>query len=67
MSIAATVCSPRRLAASTPLRGPRVSRRAFLRGSAGVLLFSSVGSTLLSACGGGNLNADQPDTPRLAS
>ena len=26
-----------------------------------------MGSSLLSACGGGNLDADQPETPRLAS
>jgi protein-tyrosine phosphatase len=32
-----------------------------------VLLVSGMGSSLLSACGGGNLDADQPATPRLAS
>lgn len=42
------------------------SRRRFLRGSASALLVSGFGSTLLSACGG-SLDADQPDTPRLAS
>lgn len=83
MPLAATACSTRRLRASTPLpvastaastlasavasTVASTSRRAFLRGSAGVLLFSGVGSTLLTACGGGNLNADQPETPRLAS
>jgi protein-tyrosine phosphatase len=43
------------------------SRRAFLKSSASVLLLSGMGSSLLSACGGGNLDADQPETPRLAS
>jgi protein-tyrosine phosphatase len=43
------------------------SRRAFLKSSVSVLLVSSMSSSLLSACGGGNLNADQPETPRLAS
>jgi protein-tyrosine phosphatase len=32
-----------------------------------VLLLSGMSSSLLSACGGGNLDADQPATPRLAS
>lgn len=32
-----------------------------------MLLLSGMGSSLLSACGGGNLDADQPETPRLAS
>nr|WP_259461424.1 tyrosine-protein phosphatase [Paraburkholderia fungorum] len=49
-----------------PLRADQ-SRRAFLRSSASVLLLSGMGSTLLSACGGGNLDTDQPATPRLAS
>ncbi|WGS49588.1 tyrosine-protein phosphatase [Paraburkholderia sp. D15] len=43
------------------------SRRAFLRHSAGMLLMSGLGGSLLSACGGGNLSADQPPTPRVAS
>jgi len=43
------------------------SRRAFLKSSVSVLLVSGMSSSLLSACGGGNLNADQPETPRLAS
>ncbi|CAB3806906.1 protein-tyrosine-phosphatase [Paraburkholderia caffeinilytica] len=43
------------------------SRRAFLKSSASVLLLSGMSSSLLSACGGGNLDADQPETPRLAS
>ncbi|MFP3569258.1 tyrosine-protein phosphatase [Paraburkholderia sp. SIMBA_030] len=61
-------CSPHRRPASTPLRvRASPSRRAFLKGSAGVLLLSSLSSSLLSACGGGNLDADQPETPRLAS
>jgi protein-tyrosine phosphatase len=46
--------------------GELSSRRAFLKGSASVLLMSGVGSALLSACGGG-LSSDLPDTPRLAS
>ncbi|CAB3739992.1 hypothetical protein LMG24238_06596 [Paraburkholderia sediminicola] len=49
-----------------PLRAYQ-SRRAFLKSSASVLLLSGMGSSLLSACGGGNLDADQPETPRLAS
>lgn len=43
------------------------SRRSFLTGSASVLLMSGMGSSLLCACGGGNLDAAQPATPRLAS
>ncbi|CAB3727761.1 hypothetical protein R8871_05437 [Paraburkholderia graminis C4D1M] len=42
------------------------SRRTFLKRSASVLLVSGVGSSLLSACGGG-LGDEQSDTPRLAS
>jgi protein-tyrosine phosphatase len=58
--------SPSRRFASTPLRADQ-SRRAFLKRSAGALLFSGMSSALLSACGGGNLDAEQPATPRLAS
>jgi protein-tyrosine phosphatase len=47
--------------------GELSSRRAFLQGSASVLLMSGFGSALLSACGGGGLSSDLPDTPRLAS
>jgi protein-tyrosine phosphatase len=47
--------------------GELCSRRAFLQGSASVLLMSGFGSALLSACGGGGLSSDLPDTPRLAS
>jgi protein-tyrosine phosphatase len=43
------------------------SRRTFLKLSASALLISGTGSSLLSACGGGNLDTDQPETPRLAS
>ncbi|MEM5344479.1 tyrosine-protein phosphatase [Paraburkholderia azotifigens] len=43
------------------------SRRRFLKGTAGALLLSGVGSTLLTACGGTNAGADQAPTPRLAS
>ncbi len=32
-----------------------------------MLLLSGISSSLLSACGGGNLDTDQPETPRLAS
>ncbi|MCC8396478.1 tyrosine-protein phosphatase [Paraburkholderia sp. MMS20-SJTR3] len=72
--------SPLRVAASTTVpAGARVaataaqavstSRRRFLRGtagSAGALLAAGFGGSLLSACGG-SLEADQPQTPRLAS
>jgi protein-tyrosine phosphatase len=47
--------------------GELSSRRAFLQGSASVLLMSGFCSALLSACGGGGLSSDLPDTPRLAS
>jgi protein-tyrosine phosphatase len=74
MPASAKNCSPIRIFASTTLRengnpAPRapLSRRIFLKRSAGVLLMSGMGSSLLTACGGGNLNADQPATPRLAS
>lgn len=43
------------------------SRRTFLKGSASVLLASGIGASLLSACGGGNLDSEQGETPRLAS
>ncbi|MFL9887089.1 tyrosine-protein phosphatase [Paraburkholderia agricolaris] len=66
MPATAKNCSPFRSPASTPLRAD-YSRRAFLRSSASALLLSGMGSTLLSACGGGNLDTDQPATPRLAS
>ncbi|QQC63300.1 tyrosine-protein phosphatase [Paraburkholderia ginsengisoli] len=44
-----------------------LSRRGFLKGSANVVLASGFGGALLSACGGGNLDAELPETPRLAS
>jgi protein-tyrosine phosphatase len=48
--------------------GELSSRRAFLQGSASVMLMPGFGSALLSACGGGGLSSsDLPDTPRLAS
>ncbi|WP_434107517.1 tyrosine-protein phosphatase [Paraburkholderia caffeinilytica] len=59
-------CSPSRRSASTPLRAYQ-SRRTFLKSSASVLLLSGMSSSLLSACGGGNLDAEVPETPRLAS
>lgn len=43
------------------------SRRRFLKGTAGALLLSGVGSSLLGACGGGNAGSDQAATPRLAT
>lgn len=79
MPATAKICSPlRRFASMTLSRangaGPRTvsdadcaSRRTFLKGSASVLLMSGFSASLLSACGGGNLDADQPPTPRLAS
>ncbi|NMM00667.1 tyrosine-protein phosphatase [Paraburkholderia sp. RP-4-7] len=66
MPATAKICSPSRRFASTTLRANH-SRRAFLKSSVSVLLVSGMSSSLLSACGGGNLNADQPETPRLAS
>ncbi|CAE6802590.1 tyrosine-protein phosphatase [Paraburkholderia haematera] len=66
MPAIAKTCSPSRRSASTPLRAYQ-SRRGFLKSSASVLLLSGMGSSLLSACGGGNLDTDQPETPRLAS
>jgi protein-tyrosine phosphatase len=66
MHATAKTCSPSRHSASTPLRAYQ-SRRTFLKSSASVLLLSGMSSSLLSACGGGNLDADQPETPRLTS
>ncbi|MFL9900945.1 tyrosine-protein phosphatase [Paraburkholderia fungorum] len=66
MPATAKTCSPSRRFASTPLRADQ-SRRAFLKSSVGVLLLSGMSSSLLSACGGGNLDADLPATQRLAS
>lgn len=48
------------------LAGLSASRRGFLKGSASVALVSGLGSLLLAGCGGG-LDADLPETPRLAS
>ncbi|MDE1180689.1 tyrosine-protein phosphatase [Paraburkholderia sp.] len=42
------------------------SRRAFLKGSASVMLMSGLGSSLLSACGGG-VGSDAKPTARLSS
>jgi protein-tyrosine phosphatase len=74
MPATAKTCSPSLRSASTFPRAsqisdeaPLASRRTFLKRSASVLLVSGIGSSLLSACGGGNLDADQPATPRLAS
>ncbi|MGF6574550.1 protein-tyrosine phosphatase [Paraburkholderia fungorum] len=74
MPATAKTCSLSHRAASTSLRtGPGAlshispARRSFLKGSASALLFSGLGSSMLSACGGGNLETDQPETPRLAS
>ena len=66
MPATAKARSPSRRFASTPLRADQ-SRRAFLKSSVSVLLLAGTSSSLLSACGGGNLDADQPATPRLAS
>ncbi|HYS64075.1 MAG TPA: tyrosine-protein phosphatase [Paraburkholderia sp.] len=74
MPATAKTCSPPRRSASTTLWASQIapipasaSRRVFLKRSAGVLLVSGIGSSLLSACGGGSLDAGQPETPRLAS
>ncbi|CAD6557880.1 tyrosine-protein phosphatase [Paraburkholderia metrosideri] len=74
MPATAKTCSLSLRAASTSLRtNPGTlkdispARRSFLKGSASALLFSGLGSAMLSACGGGNLDTDQPETPRLAS
>ncbi|WP_035991106.1 tyrosine-protein phosphatase [Paraburkholderia caribensis] len=48
-------------------RAQRTSRRRFLKSTAGALLLSGMGSTLLTACGGSNAGSDQAPTPRLAS
>jgi len=73
MPVTAKSRSPFRLPASTTVHaGDRApgetspSRRRFLKSSAGAVLVAGFGSTLLSACGG-SLDADQADTPRLAS
>jgi protein-tyrosine phosphatase len=74
MPAIAKICSQSHRAASTSSRtlpaafnGISPARRSFLKGSASALLFSGLGSSMLSACGGGNLDTDQPETPRLAS
>jgi protein-tyrosine phosphatase len=66
MPATAKNCSLSRRFASTSWRAHQ-SRRAFLKSSASVLLLSGMSSSLLSACGGGNLDTDPPATPRLAS
>lgn len=74
MPATAKSCSPSHRLASPIARashgtrdGVSVSRRGFLKGSANVMLASGLGGALLSACGGGNLDTDLPETPRLAS
>jgi protein-tyrosine phosphatase len=42
-------------------------RRAFLKRAAGTLLLPVFGSSMLAACGGGDLDTDAQDTIRLAS
>lgn len=49
------------------LDGVCASRRGFLKGSASVVLASGLGGAVLSACGGGDLDADLPETPHLVS
>ncbi|WP_244144619.1 tyrosine-protein phosphatase [Paraburkholderia hospita] len=46
-------------------RAQLASRRRFLKSTAGALLLSGMGSTLLTACGGNNAGSDQAPTPRL--
>jgi protein-tyrosine phosphatase len=43
------------------------SRRNFLRGSASAMMCSSIGASLLSACGGAGESTNVPETPRLSS
>ena len=70
---AKTCPAPRRYFMPMDLRGEPLtlaacpSRRTFLKRSASVLLVSGVSSSLLSACGGGNLDDERGETPRLAS
>lgn len=55
---------------STPVNVPNGEpgpRRAFLKSAASAWLLSGFGSAVLSACGGGGISSDEPDTPRLAS
>ncbi len=72
MSATAKICpEPRRhfARAAAPARQLAAcgSRRTFLKRSASVLLVSGISGSLLSACGGGNLDNEQGETPRLAS
>ncbi|WP_144110056.1 tyrosine-protein phosphatase [Paraburkholderia sp. BCC1886] len=80
MPVTVKHCSPYRRSASMNVRasepvppdarqgrGAPTSRRLFLKQSAGALLTAGFGSSLLSACGGDNLDTDQPQTPRMAS
>ncbi|NKJ46575.1 protein-tyrosine-phosphatase [Burkholderia sp. SG-MS1] len=74
MPATAKSCSPSRRSASSIVREARgargavsMSRRGFLKGSAHVVLASGLGGALLSACGGGDLDTELPQTPRLAS
>jgi protein-tyrosine phosphatase len=43
------------------------SRRNFLCGGASAVMCSSIGASLLSACGGAGESANVPETPRLSS
>ncbi|CAB3689013.1 tyrosine-protein phosphatase [Paraburkholderia rhynchosiae] len=72
MPVTAKTCPvPPRHFAFTTVRASQLaacpSRRMFLKRSASVLLVSGMSSSLLSACGGGNLGNEQGETPRLAS
>lgn len=73
MSVTGKLNSPFRRFASPIVRSHRTpdairaSRRSFLKGSASVVLASGFGGSLLSACGGDNLDSRIADTPRLAS
>ncbi|WP_175164695.1 tyrosine-protein phosphatase [Paraburkholderia fynbosensis] len=74
MSATAKSCSPSHRSASSIVRDGHcthgavsMSRRGFLKGSANVVLASGLGGALLSACGGGDLDTELPETPRLAS
>jgi protein-tyrosine phosphatase len=52
---------------SKPTALPSLSRRAFLHGSARVVVLSGLGAMWLSACGGGGDNSGVASTPQVAS
>ncbi|MGV2292903.1 tyrosine-protein phosphatase [Trinickia sp. YCB016] len=66
-SMRARVCAPSVYAEEAVGEAADTRRRAFLKRAAGMVLLPAFGSSLLTACGGGDFDTDADATPRLAS